>query len=267
MNVHDDSMLDSVAVYALGAIPPSEAKAVREHIDSCATCREEYRQLLPAVTAVGYSAEACADGTQGAMASQFLKARIMKAVRAEGRAKTAAAVDGAASAMRRSRPIVWPAYAVAAACILIALSTSIANISLNEEVKQSQAQVAQGSARAISLSRGLQQQRMMLADLVAGDSVRYPVPNGQVIRHGNRLYIALASAPMPPKGKVYQAWMLHDGAKTMVPSVTFMPNRHGVAVISLPANASALAAVAVSIEPDGGSKQPTSKPTFVVKLD
>lgn len=266
MNVHDDSMLDSVAVYALGAVASSEAKTVREHIDSCAVCRDEYRLLLPAVTAVGYSAEACADGTQGAMASQFLKARIMKAVRAEGRARTAAAVQGAASTMRRSRPIVWPAYAVAAACILIALSTSIANISLSEEVKQSQSQVAQGSTRATSLSRSLQEQRMMLADLVAADSVRYPVANGQVIRHGNRLYIALASAPMPPKGMVYQAWMLHNGAKTMIPSVTFMPNRHGVAVISVPADASALAAVAVSVEPEGGSKQPTSKPTFVVKL-
>ena len=267
MSGHDDSMLDLVAVYALGAVEPSEAKVVREHMNSCATCREEYRQLLPAVTAIGYSAEACADGTQGAMASQLLKTRIMKAVRAEGRAKTAAVVDGAASAMRRSRPIVWPAYAVAAACILIALSTSIANISLNEEVKQSQTQVAQGSTRAISLLRSLQQQRTMLADLVAGDSVRYPVANGQVIRHGNRLYIALSSAPMPPKGKVYQAWTLHSGAKTMTPSVTFMPNRHGVAVISLPVNASMLAAVAVSVEPEGGSKQPTSKPAFVVTLD
>jgi anti-sigma-K factor RskA len=36
--------------------------------------------------------------------------------------------------------------------------------------------------------------------------------------------------------------------------------------VPVPVDASTIAAVAVSIEPDGGSKQPTSTPTFVLKL-
>jgi anti-sigma-K factor RskA len=72
--------------------------------------------------------------------------------------------------------------------------------------------------------------------------------------------------PPPPRGKVYQAWTLRAGATRMSPSVTFVPNRSGVAVVPVPVDASGIAAVAVSVEPDGGSKQPTSTPTFVLKL-
>src|SRR5947207_274170 len=64
MNAHD-TMLDDVAVYALGALPPKEAAAVRGHIATCAECAAEYRRLKPAVDAVAYSAEACADSASG----------------------------------------------------------------------------------------------------------------------------------------------------------------------------------------------------------
>jgi anti-sigma-K factor RskA len=107
---------------------------------------------------------------------------------------------------------------------------------------------------------------MELADLTSTDSQHYAVNGGDVVRHGNRLYIAMEAMGMPPHGKVYQAWLMHNGAKQMTPSVTFMPDRNGIAVIHIPAQASQIAMVAVSMEPEGGSKQPTSKPTFVVKL-
>ena len=75
----------------------------------------------------------------------------------------------------------------------------------------------------------------------------------------------LLSSPLPPlpKGKVYQAWTLPKGAKAVQPSLTFSPNADGVAVVALPVDASKVGAVAVSVEPEGGSKTPTTTPTFV----
>jgi len=251
MNAHDDSMLDSVAVYALGALPPAEANAVRAHLETCAECREEYRQLLPAVSAVGASAE-------DSEPSPLLKKRIMRQIRPN------------VGEMKAVRPIVWPAYAVAAACLVVALVTGIMNISLNSELRQNQTQLAQLSAHSAQVTRELALQRTAIADLVAPDSQRFPVQtgeaNGEVVRHGSRIYIAMNALPAPPKGKVYQAWTLRTGASTMSPSVTFVPNGNGVAVVPIPVNAKQISAVAVSVEPDGGSKQPTSKPTFVLKL-
>lgn len=258
MNAHDDAMLDSVAVYALGSLPPAEAHAVRAHLKTCGECREEYRLLKPAVDAVGISAEACLDaasaGASVAPPGPLLKKRIMQQIRPN------------VGEMRAVRPIVWPAYAVAAACLVAVLLSSVANIVLSSRLRESEGRVAALNAHAATAARELARQRTELADLIAPDSQRFPVDNGYVVKHGTRLYIAMNALPPPPKGKVYQAWTLRTGSAKMSPSVTFVPNSSGVAVVPVPVNASSVVAVAVSVEPDGGSKQPTSKPTFVLKL-
>jgi anti-sigma-K factor RskA len=238
MTSHDE-FLDSVAAYALGLLPASEAAAVANHLQTCERCRDEYRYVRPAVTAVAYSAEACTDASTGAVvASPLLKARVMNAVRAE--------------AARRRAPRVWPAYLLAAACLAIAILTGLANLSLNGRLQR---ELAQSAA-----------QTQIIADLTAPDSQRHGFGLGEVITHGDRLYIAMHDLPTPPSGHVYQAWTLAKGAKSVAPSVTFNPAAGGVALVRLPEAATAIAAVAVSVEPEGGSKQPTTKPIAVVRI-
>ena len=256
-NAHDE-MLDNVAVYALGALPLREAQAVRSHLSTCEECREEYRLLAPAVDAVGVSAEACVDAASAAASvappGPLLKKRIMQQIRPN------------VGEMKAVRPIVWPAYAVAAACLAALLVSGITNLSLNAQLRESQSKTALLAAHASASARAMAQQRTELADLLSSDSERYPVAHGVVVKHGSRLYIAMNALPPPPKGKVYQAWTLRSGETKMSPSVTFVPNSSGVAVVPVPTNAASVVAVAVSVEPDGGSKQPTSTPTFVLKL-
>ncbi len=238
MSSHDE-MLDAVAAYALGALPPHEASEVMKHLRGCAECRAEYRLLQPAVTAVAYSAEACADAASGdAVASPLLKARIMKHVRGE---------------VRRPRASwSWPAYAAAAACLALAIVTGLFDLSLSNRLNKEHAQVVE--------------QNQTIADFMAPDSQRHPFRHGEVLMHGQRLYIAMHDMPMPPRGKVYQAWTLAKGAKTVAPSKTFMPAPTGMTVVRLPDAATTLAAVALSIEPAGGSQQPTSKPIAMISL-
>jgi anti-sigma-K factor RskA len=241
MTSHDE-LLDNVAAYALGTLPPGEAAAVAEHLTTCKECREEYRLLRPAVTALAYSAEACADASSGSAASPLLKARIMRQVRSE--------------AATSSRPVTsapnWPAYLLAAACLALAILTGAWNLSLRDRLNRDEALATQ--------------QQQTIADFVAPDSQRHPFKHGEVLMRGQRLYIAMHDMPMPPHGKVYQAWTLAKGAKHVAPSKTFMPNSTGMTVVPLPEAATTLAAVAVSIEPEGGSEQPTSKPIAVVAL-
>ena len=90
-----DEMLDNVALYALGALSPREAAEVAAHLQTCEECRAEYALLRPAVTAVGYSAEA--DALTEAP-SVLLKARLMKQVRS---AQPAMAADFALAGVRR----------------------------------------------------------------------------------------------------------------------------------------------------------------------
>jgi anti-sigma-K factor RskA len=240
MTTHDE-LLDSVAAYALGVLPASEAAEVVAHLRTCRECEREYRSLRPAVTAVAYSSEACADAASGASAaSPLLKARIMKRVRAD------------AAPTRRFAFRVWPAYAFAAACLVFAIVTGLTDLSLKGQLERDQARSAQ--------------QVQTIADFMAPDSKRHSFAHGEVLMRGQRLYIAMHDMPMPPKGKVYQAWTMPKGAKSVKPSMTFVPASGGMTVVRLPEAATTLAAVAVSIEPEGGSQQPTSKPIAMVAL-
>ena len=126
MNAHDE-LLDSVAVYALGSLPKSEAAAVRAHLRTCAQCRAEYDVLRPAVDALSLSAEACIDGRSGPAPSHLLKARVMRTVQQESRTQP--------MAQTKWRPS-WPAMIVAAAAIVLAVWTTAMNLMLRSDLTQ-----------------------------------------------------------------------------------------------------------------------------------
>ncbi|HEV7178245.1 MAG TPA: zf-HC2 domain-containing protein, partial [Candidatus Baltobacteraceae bacterium] len=158
MSSTHEAMLDDVAVYALGALPLGDAARVREHLASCESCAQEYHALTPAVAAVAATAEACPDAKHGdVFASPLLKARIMREVRRDAHEP--------AAPPRASRAIVWPAYLVAAACFAIAIVSSLVNLSLMEQLKSSQAQVARTHEASTSIARDLSTERATLADL------------------------------------------------------------------------------------------------------
>ena len=246
MSSHDD-MLEMVALFAVGALNKREARQVAVHLHGCTECQHEYNYLEPAVTATATSAEKGPEATTCAR----MKARIMRAVAPSSQKapKTSARV--------------WPAYLATAASLLFALATTIANIALNGQLREAQIHVNELHAQLATTSRNGAAQRAMLADLVAGDAKHFAVPGGEVIRRGDHVYLAMRSLPAPPKGHTYQAWILAVGAKAVTPSIRFVPSAAGIAVISLPEHASAINAIAVSIEPDGGSKAPTTKPLFI----
>lgn len=236
MKAHDD-MLDSVASYMLGTLPAEEAGAVLDHVRSCPQCTEECRNLSASVTAVAYSAEAGRDTEGTAVPSELLKARIMRSVRAQ-RAKPAAAS--------------WIVPSAAAFVALALLASAASNLFLESRLHQARGQIARQEAE--------------IGDLTAPTARRYPFGTGEIVTNGSRLYISARALAALPANRVYQAWTLRHGAARVAPSVTFRPNRAGTALVALPEDARDTAAVAVSVEPDGGSRQPTTKPVILVKI-
>jgi hypothetical protein len=162
--------------------------------------------------------------------------------------------------------VAWPAYLVAAACFAIALISSIANISLLGQLKQDQRDIANLSERSTALARNLVNERTALSDVLDTHARRYPIGDGEVIVHGSRLYLALNALPEPPRGKVYEAWTLTRNATKMTASPTFLPDARGAALVMLTADARTTTEVTVTLEPEGGSKEPTSKPTMDAAL-
>jgi len=259
MSESHDAFLDDVAAYAIGALEPNDASRVRSHLQSCAQCREELQALAPTVTAIGISAEACTNASSGAIAppSSLLKARIMREVRANPGARRPES-----SSVR-----LWPAYLVAAAALALALLSSLSNISLTARLHQAQSDVEVATARSYALASDLTEARTMISDLASAQAKHYPLNGGDVVRVADRLYLTMQRMPVAPRGKVYQAWTRGKGSTTMAPSLTFVPDAHGVAVIHLPVNGAATSVVAVTVEPEGGSKTPTSAPIALATLN
>ncbi|HTC29900.1 MAG TPA: anti-sigma factor [Candidatus Acidoferrum sp.] len=168
---------------------------------------------------------------------------------------------------RDRRPIVWPAYLVAAVCFAVAVSLSLINLSLIEQLKAAQSHLALAGARANGLVRDLASERGTLADLMDDDAQHFDITGGQVVRIRGHLYVTMHDLAQPPRGRVYEAWTQPKNSTTLQPALTFVPDSHGVAVVSIPVDAKDVGAIEITLEPDGGSKAPTSKPLVLEPLN
>jgi hypothetical protein len=192
-----------------------------------------------------------------------MRERLMARVRADAAQSV--------TPLRRRRPALYPAWIwgsglVAAAAVLFSVVTVSQDAVLRGDLAAAQRRTATVQAQLAQDERIAAQDRRTLTDLLSPEAKRYDVPEGTVVVHGDRLYFVLSKLAPPPRGRVYQAWTAAKGSATMSPSVTFTPNAEGLAVVALPVDAGKVGTVAVSVEPEGGSKAPTTTPTFVRPL-
>jgi hypothetical protein len=255
-----DAMMDLVAAYALGVLPPSEHALVTAYILENPEAREEFAALRPAADLIGLAAEEPVDLARSAR----MKHRLLASV--NGQAISGVSPIDAARRSSSERGWFVGAGLAAAAAVVFALVSTIQNFSLRSDLANAQARSATLQAQIAQNARVQARDREMIADLTAGDAQHYAVPEGEVVKHGSHLYLTLHSLQPLPRGKVYQAWTIAKGAKTLAPSIVFTPSASGAAIVALPENADALAVVALSIEPEGGSKAPTSKALFIRHL-
>jgi anti-sigma-K factor RskA len=81
---------------------------------------------------------------------------------------------------------------------------------------------------------------------------------------GSAVFIADEVAGVPD-GRTYQLWLIGaDGSATS--AGTFTPGSNGRAAVVLSGSLADTAAVGVTVEPDGGSTQPTSEPVLALPL-
>jgi anti-sigma-K factor RskA len=253
-----EQMLESVALYALGVLPREEAALVAAFIANDDDARREYLDLRAAADALAHTAEEPVDSAR----SSRMKERLMARVRSD------AAAGGVA---RRRIAVVYPAWMwgtglAAAAAIVFALVSVVGDVNVRGELSATRHRNDALRSELASSQRVAASDRRTLTDLLASDAKRYDVAAGTIVVRRDRIYFAFSKLPPLPRGHVYQAWTAPKGATTMQPSVTFTPNADGVAVVALPVDATRVGVVAVSVEPEGGSKAPTTTPTVVAPL-
>lgn len=77
-------------------------------------------------------------------------------------------------------------------------------------------------------------------------------------------FVVGANLPAPPAGKTYELWYQPAAGAPMRPAGTFEPTDGRV--VARADVGKEFVALAVSVEPDGGSPQPTSDPVFVATV-
>jgi anti-sigma-K factor RskA len=271
------------ALYALGALSQHEARAFDVHLrDGCPTCDLELKQFYEVVGLVGTSVE---PETPSGYVRDLLAVRIQREV-AETHTPSKSVIPfpnqpsvtharvKATSTSSRS----WLPWAIAAA-FLLAFVFSFAAWRTSRATLQAELDQIGGSASAVmnenaELKERLRKESAASAELAQINSV-LSSPSPRVIQlegqepaalssatvywdvQGNR-WVVTAILPPAPEGKVYQLWFVTSQAKISAGLIHPDGSGHAFATLQFPLDIGPLAAAAITLEPEGGSQQPTT---------
>jgi len=264
------------ALYALGALSQHEARAFDVHLrDGCPVCDLELKQFNEVVGLLGTSVEPAAPS---GYVRDLLAVRIQREVSETHRPATTVipfpGQPGIAHAPVKARSTPsrsWLPWAVAAA-FLVAFAFSFAAWRTTRSTLQAEVDQTRGSAAAVlSENAELKEQlaeTVQINSVLSSSSSRVlqlagpePAPGLSATVYWDVLgsrWIVAANLPPAPEGKVYQLWFVTAEAK--ISAGLIRPDRlgHGFATLPFPTDIGPITATAITLEPEGGSEQPTT---------
>ena len=279
---------EKAALYALGALSQHEARAFERHLaEGCSSCEAELIQFEEVTGTLSFDAPAA---SPPAYLRDVLLARIDKEVLATGRLSPSPqlAQSGPAKAIRRrtasseqaapSRPSFGTAILPWAAAASLAIAVGALLFALNRTGREGdtlRAQLGETNIRLSQVAGDLARERAKGEELAQINEVVTTPGHREIALAGqppspsssakvywdvqkNR-WVVTADLPPPPRGKVYQLWFVFT--KTTNPPISAGlvatdERGHGFRVTNVPGNLP-IDAAAITLEPEGGSQQPT----------
>jgi len=257
---HEES-LELAGLYALDALTPEEKAAVDAHLAACALDHSEIAELGGVTPALAATVEPIAAPTA-------LKASLLAAYRTEVVAAPAPAVapktvaqvrqDVAvpAPAARRWQAPNWMGWAAAAVALVLLAVLGVYGLNLRQQADQAN-QRAQQIAAAVAAMSAPGAQVAILHGTGSAAAVNgfaaFPASGGG--------YVVMTDVPDAPSGMTYQAWFIVHNQATSAGVMTVGSDGNMVASGVQPVPGTQV--VAFTLEPSGGSDQPTSAPIIV----
>ncbi|MEU4167914.1 anti-sigma factor [Streptomyces sp. NPDC026665] len=236
--------------YALHALSDDERERFERHAADCEDCATEVRELSATAARLGLAVTASP--------GPALKDRVIRritTVRQEP-PRTLPLTVQRAGVLRRYRPARW---ALAAA---LAAAASLGGTAVWQHER---AQDAQEQARAAE-RRAAQVTAVLTApDATSRTAKLADGASGTVVVSRSRDQAVFISSKMakPPGGKVYQLW--YDDAGTMRSAGLMDPDRTSETVL-LKGAVDGASGMGITVEPAGGSPEPTSAPVALLGL-
>ncbi|MGW1540076.1 anti-sigma factor [Streptomyces sp. NPDC002309] len=236
--------------YALHALPDDERAAFARHLTDCEPCRQETAEFAATAARLGLAATV----TPGAALREQVLRRVtsVRQVPPAGRPVEWARRAGA----RRARALSRCALA---ACVAAAALGGTA-LWQHERARDSAERAVLAEQRVDALTGVLAapDAKSRTVRLPGGASATLVASAGR-----DRAVFVASGMAEPPRDKVYQLWF-DDGGR-MRSAGLMDPGRTGQAVL-MRGPVDGAAGVGITVEPTGGSEQPTSEPIAVLEM-
>ncbi|MFI8915066.1 anti-sigma factor domain-containing protein [Streptomyces sp. NPDC053513] len=235
------------AAYALGALDSGERGVFEDHLRTCEACRQEVAEFEAT------AARLAAAVSQAPPAAA--KARVMTAIESVRQLPPRIPAPVSAPAFggvlrRRAVPL-----ALAAGVAAAVLGGATVWQTQHSQDLERQARQAQQQLDAVSTVLAAPDART-----VHGKAANGALTTVVASARQNEAFFTATNLPAPGTGKTYQLWLDHDG--TMRPA-GLIEHDGTVVLAGDPADAGA---VGLTLEPAGGSPQPTTTPLLLMPL-
>lgn len=237
MTTGHDRFKEQLPGYALGALDPAEQSDLERHLEGCAECRAELAWLEPAGVVLAADIEQVEPAPD-------LRSRVMAAVDEEMAVSERPATVPAPGKKRSSPGSGWLSGLLRPAVLGAAAAALFVGVALGLALNDDRAPT------------GPQRQVVTGQSTIGADAV-------MVASEGTGT-LKMTGLRQPSEDEVYQAW-IQRGQSVIPTDSLFVPDRRGSATASFP-DLTGVTAVMVSLEPRGGSRQPTTAPVISVSM-
>jgi anti-sigma-K factor RskA len=223
-NVHDE-IQSLMAAYALGAVPDDEIPAIRAHILSCEECFAEAESYADTLAALSVAAG------EAPLPAGFADRVLAQA-------------NGGSSEPARAPRRRWsPGLVFAGAALTLLL-------------------VATGVALLDAVDDRDRYQEVIAAMVHDEDAIELTGPGGAEAivsqTDAGAVLVAVDLGEAPPN-RDYQLWLMKDGVPTAAETFDV---EDGIVIVESQHDLDGFDGAAVTVEPEGGSEQPTTQPVI-----
>ena len=244
---------EKLELYALGALPETEASAVKAHAAGCAECAAKLAEALGDVAVLALAAEQEAPPAR-------VKEKLFVRIAAE---RTTGGQRKIVGEPKRPRPIWWNWVLVPATAVLAIFCVGLyrENRTLTGELQEARRMAASFERERLHVMGLVNALSAKDTETIRLASTKDGFPgSGALVRYNKRLGKVIYSADLPelPPGRVYQMWLVPTSGEAPISAGTFTPDGSKTWDAQVPANSEAKA-FAVTVEPQGGVPKATGK--------
>jgi anti-sigma-K factor RskA len=222
--------------YALNALSAEEAEQFRKHLEACDACSQEVRELQQAAARMG--------ANEAVLPPAYLKAKVLSAADRTPQLPPRSGGGNVVSLPRQR----WGRFLMAAAAVVLVVAGAVGITQLGGDEAGQQNLLAEGVVRVFEADDA----HTATMETAIGGRISVAASPGL-----NQMAVDTAELPPLDGEHVYQLWAVRDGG--MEPVTVLEPEKG--AHMDMPAPDTA---VAITVEPVGGSEQPTGEPIMEV---